>query len=272
MVCEAWLRSLPIFLPIRIEGAIWRCTFLPAEPEGTARAPSTTLTATRRVALPPVRFALQLAAASPIRLMKTNRPPSTSLRRDGPHRWRWDEICLSGSRGVAPGWYGMGLRPVSRPPPVTLRPVSLAPTAHHMPARGNEPRRVAANRELIELFEKKFQATLARIWGRGGIAMIALRHKTGFQPLLLWLAQNLGLRPRLGSYQAFGLTDLGRWPRRGSCQAFGLLDSRANGAMTSQPGAKPQVFYRPPTIRANGPVYRYRHASIARQGPASPGL
>ncbi len=272
MVCEAWLRSLPIFLPIRIEGAIWRCTFLPAEPEGTARAPSTTLTATRRVALPPVRFALQLAAACPIRLMKTNRPPSTSLRRDGPRRWRWDEICLSGSRGVAPGWYGMGLWPVSRPPPVTLRPVSLAPTAHHMPARGNEPRRVAANRELIELFEKKFQATLARIWGRGGIAMIALRHKTGFQPLLLWLAQNLGLRPRLGSYQAFGLTDLGRCPRRGLCQAFGLLNFRANGAMTSQPGAKPQVFYRPPTIRANGPVYRYRHASIARQGPASPGL
>jgi type I restriction enzyme M protein len=37
--------------------------------------------------------------------------------------------------------------------------------AHHMPARGNEPRRVAANRELIERFEKKFQATLARIWG-----------------------------------------------------------------------------------------------------------
>lgn len=196
---------------------------MPAEPEGTARAPSTTLTATRRVALPPVRFALQLAAASPIRLMKTNRPPSTSLRRDGPRRWRWDEICLPGSRGVAPGWYGMGLRPVSRPPPVTLRPVSLAPTAHHMPARGNEPRRVAANRELIELFEKKFQATLARIWGRGGIAMIALRHKTGFQPLLLWLAQNLGLRPRLGSNQSFG-----------------LLNSRANGAMTSQPGEKPQ--------------------------------
>src|SRR5574344_2078616 len=74
--------------------------------------------------------------------------------------------------------------------------------------------------------------------------------------------------PRLGSYQAFGLTDLGRCPRRGLCQAFGLLNFRANGAMTSQPGAKPQVFYRPPTIRANGPVYRYRHASIARQGPA----
>jgi hypothetical protein len=34
-----------------------------------------------------------------------------------------------------------------------------------MPARGNEPRRVAANRELIERFEKKFQATLARILG-----------------------------------------------------------------------------------------------------------
>ena len=85
--------------------------------------------------------------------------------------------------------------------------------------------------------------------------MIALRHETGFQPLLLWPTQNLGLRPRLGSNQSFG-----------------LLNSRANGAMTSQPGAKPQVFYRPPTIRANGPVYRYRHASIARQGPASPGL
>jgi hypothetical protein len=44
-------------------------------------------------------------------------------------------------------------------------PYRPAPTAQPIPARVGGPRLVAANRDLITRFEKKIQATLARIWG-----------------------------------------------------------------------------------------------------------
>jgi len=62
------------------------------------------------------------------------------------------------SRGVAPGWYGMGLWPKAMLPPLATQQAIVAEIEA-------EQALVAANRELITRFEQKIQATLARIWG-----------------------------------------------------------------------------------------------------------
>ena len=57
------------------------------------------------------------------------------------------------SWGVAPGWDGKGLWPTLATQQAIVAEIEA------------EQALVAANRELITRFERKIQATLARIWG-----------------------------------------------------------------------------------------------------------
>ena len=65
------------------------------------------------------------------------------------------------SWGVAPGWNGMGLWPSDAPGGKPLPP--LATQQAIVAEIEAEQALVAANRELLTRFERKIQATLARI-------------------------------------------------------------------------------------------------------------